>query len=227
MARFLTTLPTNQGFYNLGTVEAYPTGGSGPTAYGPTSYFGSDPLPPRLGDNINNPIDLGNFSALFKTLTIVNTHGGLTRIQSTFYHITLLRPRAISFTQNFSQNSYQSNTNRNTVLSIYKIEQGNFKRELPINNQGFTYSQTGIPYNDAESIEPEYNSDFPSTILEPGRYIVLITNDIRFLETTYSISISVLLIDWRYVYESVEESADFGLFSELIDLFFDCGTLTE
>ena len=51
MARFLTTIPNNLGFYNLGTVESYPTGGAGPTAYGPTSYYGSDPLPKTQGDN--------------------------------------------------------------------------------------------------------------------------------------------------------------------------------
>ena len=45
MARFLTTIPSNLGFFNLGAFESYPTGGGGPTAYGPTSYFGSDPLP--------------------------------------------------------------------------------------------------------------------------------------------------------------------------------------
>ena len=61
MARFLTTIPNNLGFYNLGTVESYPTGGAGPTAYGPTTYFGSDPLPARGGDNLSDPIDLGSF----------------------------------------------------------------------------------------------------------------------------------------------------------------------
>ena len=49
MSRFLSTIPTNHGFVNLGNVEAYPTGGSGPTAFGPTSYFGSDPRPPEVG----------------------------------------------------------------------------------------------------------------------------------------------------------------------------------
>ena len=62
MARFLTTIPSNTGFVNLGLVETYPTGGGGPTAYGPTSYFGSDPRPAEDGDNLNNPIDLGDFS---------------------------------------------------------------------------------------------------------------------------------------------------------------------
>ena len=53
MSRFLTTIPSNTGFVNLGLVETYPTGGGGPTAYGPTSYFGSDPKPAEQGDNLN------------------------------------------------------------------------------------------------------------------------------------------------------------------------------
>ena len=77
MARFLTTLPINLGFVNLGTVESYPTGGTGPTAYGPTTNFGSDPLPPRLGDSINNPINLGNLTSIYRTISISNSHGGL------------------------------------------------------------------------------------------------------------------------------------------------------
>ena len=56
MSRFLTTIPSNTGFVNLGLVETYPTGGGGPTAYGPTSYFGSDPRPAEDGDNLNNPM---------------------------------------------------------------------------------------------------------------------------------------------------------------------------
>ena len=68
MSRFLSTIPTNHGFVGLGNVQAYPTGGSGPTAFGPTSYFGSDPRPPEVGDNLNNPIDLGDFNPLFLSL---------------------------------------------------------------------------------------------------------------------------------------------------------------
>ena len=95
MSRFLTTIPSNTGFVNLGLVETYPTGGGGPTAYGPTSYFGSDPLPATSGDNLNNPIDLGDFSSIFKSFVIKNTHGGLTRKQTTFYKIKLTKPRTI------------------------------------------------------------------------------------------------------------------------------------
>ena len=67
--------------------RSYPTGGGGPTAYGPTSYFGSDPRPAEDGDNLNNPIDLGDFSSIFKSFVIKNTHGGLTRKQTTFYNL--------------------------------------------------------------------------------------------------------------------------------------------
>ena len=91
MSRFLSTIPTNHGFVGLDNVEAYPTGGSGPTAFGPTSYFGSDPRPPEVGDNLNNPIDLGRFDPLFSTRDITGTHGGLTRRQSTFYKFKLLK----------------------------------------------------------------------------------------------------------------------------------------
>ena len=74
MSRFLTTIPSNSGFYNLGTVESYPTGGSGPTGYGPTSYFGSDPLPETSGDSIYNPIDLGILSDIFKICLLALFH---------------------------------------------------------------------------------------------------------------------------------------------------------
>ena len=33
MSRFLTTIPSNTGFVNLGLVETYPTGGGDTTAY--------------------------------------------------------------------------------------------------------------------------------------------------------------------------------------------------
>ena len=75
MARFLTTIPSNSGFYNLGSVEAYPTGGTGPVAYGPTSYYGSDPRPAQRGDSLYNPIDLGDFSAVFRSVPLSSNHG--------------------------------------------------------------------------------------------------------------------------------------------------------
>lgn len=223
MPRFLTTIPENLGFYNLGSVQAYPTGGTGPTAYGPTSYFGSDPLPETLGDSINNPADLGDFSQIFRTITISNTHGGLTRKQSSFYKIRLHRPRAIKFAQVNSPTAYTSNTNRNTVISFYKVEDGNHRRELPINNAGYVYTTTGVDYDDNVNL---VDDDYPVTLLPPGEYIFLITNDIRYLETTYSFSLTSLNVDWRYVYEPQDEAINFQLITEGVNATVDFGLIS-
>ena len=208
MARFLTTIPNSLGFFNLGAVESYPTGGGGPTAYGPTSYFGSDPLPSRQGDNLNNAIDLGDFSAIFKSQTISNTHGGLTRKQSTFYEMNLSLPRTVQFTQEFSRTSYEDQTNRNTLLAFYQIDENGHRQELPINNDGYVYHEGAIDYNDDEGIL--FNQDYPVTRLGVGKYLFVITNDIRYLETTYSIGLNVSVLDWRFVNENIEEQIDFG-----------------
>ena len=208
MARFLTTIPSNLGFFNLGVVESYPTGGGGPTAYGPTSYFGSDPLPAEQGDNLNNPIDLGDFSAIFKSQTISNTHGGLTRKQSTFYEMNLSLPRTVQFTQEFSRTSYEDQTNRNTLLAFYQIDESGHRQELPINDDGYVYHEGAIDYNDDEGIL--FNEDYPVTRLNKGKYLFVITNDIRYLETTYSIGLNVSVLDWRFINENAEEQINFG-----------------
>ena len=208
VARFLTTIPSNLGFFNLGTVESYPTGGGGPTAYGPTSYFGSDPRPAEQGDNLNNPIDLGDFSAIFKSQTISNSHGGLSRRQSTFYEMNLSLPRTVQFTQDFSQFSYEDQTNRNTLLAFYQIDDSGHRQELPINNDGYVYHEGAVDYNDDEGIL--FNEDYPVTRLNRGKYLFVITNDIRYLETTYSIGLNVSVLDWRFVNENAEEQINFG-----------------
>jgi len=223
MARFLTTIPSNLGFYNLGTVEAYPTGGSGPTAYGPTSYFGSDPLPATAGDSLYTPIDLGDFSSIFRSLTLTNSHGGLSRKQSTFYKISLNRPRSVQFSQLYSTTALTSNTNKNTLLAFYRITDDNRREELPINNNGYVYFSSAI---DAD-VQEERVTDYPSTRLDPGNYLFLITNDIKYLETTYSIGINVATTDWRFVRESVEESIDFGLDTETVESLIDFGSVTD
>ena len=167
MARFLTTIPSNLGFFNLGTVESYPTGGGGPTAYGPTSYFGSDPLPAEQGDNLNNPINLGDFSAIFKSMDIKNTHGGLTRKTTTFYQLSLTKPRSVQFTQNFSQFSYEENTNRNTLLAFYEIDENGHRQELPINDDGYVFHDSAIDYQDDDT--GALLNDYPNTRLEKGK----------------------------------------------------------
>ena len=224
MARFLTTLPVNIGFVNLGTVEAYPTGGSGPTAYGPTSYYGSDPLPARLGDSINNPINLGNFTSMSSTVTISDSHGGLSRKQSTFYTFKLFKPRSVRVVQNFSQFATTKNTNRNTLIAFYIVEDGTHRRELPINNQGYVVPEASIENGDTDN--PNTQVDYPDSMLEPGDYVFLITNDIRYLETTYSFSLQFFNNDWRYVYEDHSEELDFGLVTEPVESTMDFGSLT-
>ena len=208
MARFLTTIPSNLGFFNLGKVESYPTGGGGPTAYGPTSYFGSDPRPAEQGDNLNNPIDLGDFSAIFKSQIISNTHGGLTRKQSTFYQMRLTLPRTIQFTQEFSRNSYEENTNRNTLIAFYEIDENNHRQELPINNDGYVYKESAIDY--LEDDTGVLLNDYPNTRLEKGKYLFVITNDIRYIETNYSIGLNVSSLDWRFINEAITEQINFG-----------------
>ena len=222
MARFLTTIPSNSGFVNFGTVEAYPTGGSGPTAYGPTSYFGSDPLPAQPGDSLNTPIDLGDFTSPFRTLTLRNSHGGLSRKTTTFYKISTRGPRSFQFTQDLSQFSYERETNRNTLLAFYRLEKDGRRTELPINDLGYVSPESSIDYNQ-EELRLE---DYPTTTLPKGDYLFLITNDIRYIETTYSITINVNIIDWRFVDEPVEESLNFESVTDGIDSFLDFGSVT-
>jgi len=214
VSRFLTTIPSNLGFFNLGTVESYPTGGGGPTAYGPTSYFGSDPLPAEQGDNLNNPIDLGDFSSIFKSMSIKNTHGGLTRKTSTFYQIKLNKPRSIQFTQNFSQFSYEENTNRNTLLAFYEIDENGHRQELPINDEGYVFHDSAIDYEEDDT--GALLTDYPSTRLEKGNYLFVITNDIRFIETNYDIGLNISILDWRLVRENVEEQINFGSITDTV-----------
>ena len=224
MSRFLTTIPSNSGFVNLGLVETYPTGGGGPTAYGPTSYFGSDPLPAEDGDNLNNPIDLGDFSSIFKSFNIKNTHGGLTRKQTTFYKIRLTRRRSIQFTQEFSQFSYEENTNRNTLLAFYQIHDDGRREELPINDQGYVHKESSINYLDDDN--GALLTDFPKTALDEGTYLFLITNDIRYLETNYSINLNVSVLDWRFITEQIDESINFGLVAGRVESTLDFGSLS-
>ena len=221
MARFLTTIPSNSGFVNFGTVQSYPTGGTGPTAYGPTSYFGSDPRPAEPGDSLYTAIDLGDFSSPFRTITLRNSHGGLSRRQTTFYKINLSKTRSIQFTQDLSQFSYERETNRNTLLAFYRIEDDGRRTELPINDQGYVSPVSSIDYND----ESQLVEDYPSTILEKGNYLFLITNDIRYLETTYSLSVNINVIDWRFVSESVDDSLEFGAVTETADSILDFGAI--
>ena len=219
MARFLTTIPSNSGFVNFGTVESYPTGGTGPTAYGPTSYFGSDPRPPEPGDSLYTAIDLGDFSSPFRTITLRNSHGGLSRRQTTFYKIKLSKTRSIQFTQDICR--APAGALQISLLAFYKIEEDGRRTELPINNQGYVSPVSSIDYNE-EDLRVE---DYPSTILDKGEYLFLITNDIRYLETTYSLSVNVNVIDWRFVFETIDDSLDFGAVTASTASILDFGSV--
>jgi hypothetical protein len=215
MSRFLTTIPNNSGFYNFGTIEAYPTGGTGPTAYGPTSYYGSDPLPANTGDSLNNPVDLGTFPSIFRSIPIKNTHGGLSRKQTTFYKLKLPGARAVQFTQDYSQFSYEKNTNKNTLLAFYRITEDKLREELPINDEGYVYTESAIDYLD-ESVISGVESEYPTTNLAAGDYLFLITNDIRYLETTYSITLNINLLDWGKVIDEVDASILFEFVTDVV-----------
>ena len=205
MSRFLSTIPTNHGFVGLEKIQSYPTGGSGPIAFGPTSYFGSDPKPPEVGDNLNNPIDLGDFNPLFSSKPITGTHGGITRRQSTFYKFKLFKPRSIQVVQNFSTTAYTRQTNRNTLIAFYKIEEARFRKELPINDDGFVINEASVDIEDYDLKQ----RDYPTQLLQNGEYLFVITNDIRYQDTEFSISIAGFNIDWRFIREGVDESVDF------------------
>ena len=225
MSRYLTTIPSNTGFYNLGTVESYPTGGAGPTAYGPTSYYGSDPRPAEDGDNLNNPIDLGDFSSVFRSFSIKNTHGGLSRKQTTFYKIKLIEPRSVQFTQDQSQFSYEQNTNKNTLLAFYRITEDKRREELPINDNGYVYNEGAIDYLN-EDIDSNVD-DYPITKLPKGDYLFLITNDIRYLETTYAISLNVNVLDWGLVKDDFDLALNWGLVTQDYTEMLDFGAVDD
>jgi hypothetical protein len=221
MSRFLSTIPTNHGFVGLDKIQSYPTGGSGPIAFGPTSYFGSDPKPPELGDNLNNPIDLGSFDPLFSTRDITGTHGGLTRRQSTFYKFRLLQPRSVQVVQNFSTTAYTRQTNRNTLIAFYKLEEARFRKELPINDEGFVVNEASVDVEEFDLLE----RDYPTQLLQPGEYLFVITNDIRYQDTEFSISIAASSIDWRFISENPLEQIDFGTLTGQVQTLINFGSI--
>lgn len=221
MSRFLSTIPTNHGFVGLEKIQSYPTGGSGPIAFGPTSYFGSDPRPPQIGDNLNNPIDLGSFDPLFSTRDIKGTHGGLTRRQSTFYKFRLLQPRSVQVVQNFSTTAYTRQTNRNTLIAFYKLEEARFRKELPINDEGFVVNEASVDVEEYDLLE----RDYPTQLLQPGEYLFVITNDIRYQDTEFSISIAASSIDWRLISENTSEQIDFGTLTGQVQTLINFGSI--
>ena len=60
--------------------------------------------------------------------------------------MNLTRPRTVQFTQEFSRTSYEENTNRNTLLAFYEIDENGQRQELPINDEGYVYHEGAIDY---------------------------------------------------------------------------------
>ena len=86
------------------------------------------------------------------------------------------------------------------------------RQELPINDEGYVFHDSAIDYNEDDT--SALLTDYPSTRLKTGKYLFVITNDIRYIETNYSIGLNVSVLDWRFVNEIVEEQINFGLVTE-------------
>ena len=67
--------------------------------------------------------------------------------------------------------------------------------------------------------------DYPTQLLQPGKYLFVITNDIRYQETEFSITIAGFSIDWRFINETVDEQANFGLVTEQVLSTVDFGSI--
>jgi len=124
-------------------------------------------------------------------------------------------------TQNFSTTAYTQKTNRNTLIAFYKIEEGNFKRELPINDNGFVINEASVDVEEYDLLE----RDYPTQLLLPGNYLFVITNDIRYQETEFSISLSGFSIDWRFIFEANTEQAEFGAITSEVLSTIDFGSI--
>ena len=102
-------------------------------------------------------------------------------------------------------------------MAFYEIDENGHRQELPINDEGYVVHDSAIDYNEDDT--GVFLNEFPSTRLERGKYLFVITNDIRYLETTYSIGLNVSVLDWRFINENVEEQINFGLVTDnVIDL---------
>jgi hypothetical protein len=145
----------------------------------------------------------------------------LTRRQSTFYKFILNKPRSIQVVQNFSTTSYTRQTNRNTLIAFYKIEEARFRRELPINDDGFVINEASVDVEEYDLLQ----RDYPTQLLQPGEYLFVITNDIRYQDTEFSISISGFSIDWRFINETALEQANFGQLTSEVLSTIDFGSI--
>jgi len=121
-----------------------------------------------------------------------------------------------------SQFAYTRKTNRNTLIAFYKVEDGTHRRELAINDNGYVINEASIDVDDENG---ELLTDYPNQTLDVGNYMFVITNDIRYQETEYAITINGFSIDWRFVEEVVGEAVDFELITEPAESIIDFGSI--
>ena len=67
--------------------------------------------------------------------------------------------------------------------------------------------------------------DYPTQLLQPGEYLFVITNDIRYQDTEFSITISGFSIDWRFINEVALEQANFGAVTAEVLSTIDFGSI--
>ena len=104
---------------------------------------------------------------------------------------------------------------------FYKIEEARFRKELPINDSGFVINEASIDIEEYDLLQ----RDYPDQLLEPGEYLFVITNDIRYQDTEFSISIAGSSIDWRFINEPVEEQTNFELITGQVQTLIDFGSI--
>ena len=80
-------------------------------------------------------------------------------------------------------------------------------------------------YLDDEALAPL--QDYPSLTLDSGEYLFLITNDIKFLETEYSITLNVNILDWGQTNLSTVDQIDFGTLTDTPLTELDFGSATN
>ena len=110
------------------------------------------------------------------------------------------------------------------MLAFYRILDDGRREELPINNDGYVYKESSIDYLNDDT--GTLITDYPKTSLDKGNYLFLITNDIRYLETNYSLNLNVSILDWRFVTEQVDESINFGTVTERVISTLDFGSIS-
>ena len=123
--------------------------------------------------------------------------------------------------QNFSTTAYTQQTNRNTLIAFYKIEEGTFKKELPINDDGFVINEASVDVEEYDLLQ----RDYPTQLLLPGNYLFVITNDIRYQDTEFSISLAGFSIDWRFINETIDEEINFASINDIVLATIDFGSI--